>query len=165
MLLHQKCENVKLPLNNNQQALVNKMINYIDASYDGNPDKFKIRSGIALAGPQVGLMYRIIYVHGIFNEIEHKYLIANPQIISESKMNCYLSSGEGCLSVNKDIKGYVKRKNKISVSAYDLLNNEKIKINAEGYLAICLQHELDHLDGILYYDRINKSNPFYKEDD
>lgn len=164
-LLHKKCQSVVLPLNDKQQELVNRMVSYIDASFTNEHNKYKIRSGIALAGPQVGLMYKIIYIHAMFGSKEHKYLLANPEIISESKTNCYLSSGEGCLSVDKNVEGFVRRKNKISISAFDLLNNKKIKINASGYLAICFQHEMDHLEGIVYYDRINKFNPYYKEED
>lgn len=164
-LLHKKCQNIVLPLNKKQQELVNRMISYIDVCFEDKHEQYKIKSGIALAGPQVGLMYKIIYIHGFFKGIEHKYLLANPQIVSESKTNCYLSNGEGCLSVDKDVKGFVKRKNRIIVSAMDLITNKKIKIDAEGYLSICLQHEIDHLDGILYYDRINKFNPFFVEKD
>ncbi|WP_304424492.1 peptide deformylase, partial [Faecalibaculum rodentium] len=49
------------------------------------------------------------------------------------------------------------------VRAYDLLQDANVVIAAEGFLAICLQHEIDHLSGILYYDRIDKENPM-KED-
>jgi peptide deformylase len=71
----------------------------------------------------------------------------------------YIGSGEGCLSVEDDKKGIVKRRNKIIVSAYDLLNHKPTIIEAEGILSICLQHEIDHLSGILYYDHINKDHP------
>jgi peptide deformylase len=154
-----------LPLSDKQKELIDRMINYIDACYDDQSKKFKIKPGMALAGPQVGLMYNVIYIHTKINEEEYKYLIANPNIVAESKQICFLSAGEGCLSVDKNIPGIVKRKNKITIDALDLLNNETIQIAVEGVLAICFQHEIDHLNGILYYDRINKSNPFYKEKD
>lgn len=155
-----------MPLTKQQQELIDKMVAYIDASCCGKYNEFNIRPGIAIAGPQVGLMYRVIYVHWLFNDKEYKYLLANPTIVSESQTNCYLSTGEGCLSVKENVQGYIKRKNQIVVTAINLLdNNNIITINVDGYLAICLQHEIDHLDGILYYDRINKSDPFHKEDD
>jgi peptide deformylase len=141
------------------------MVMYIDASYENKAKQYDIRSGIGLAGPQVGLMYCVIYIHGDFDNKEHKYLLANPKIISESKTSCFIGSGEGCLSVNEDIKGIVKRKNKITIKAIDLFNNKDVKITVSGLLAICFQHEIDHLDGILYYDRINQANPFFKEKD
>jgi peptide deformylase len=73
---------------------------------------------------------------------------------------CYLQSGEGCLSVDNDHKGYVYRPYKIRVKAYDFLTNKEIEIIARGYDAIVLQHEIDHLSGVLYYDHIDKKNPF-----
>jgi peptide deformylase len=141
------------------------MVTYVDACFENKDQEYKIRSGVGLAGPQVGLMYRVIYIHGMFDNQEHRYLLANPKIISESKMNSFLKTGEGCLSVEKEITGIVKRKNKITVIAYDMLQKKERKIIIDGHLAICFQHEIDHLDGILYYDRINKFDPFYKQKD
>ena len=164
-LLRKKCATVVLPLNKKQSEAIDHMVTYIDACYENKDEEYHIRSGIGLAGPQVGLKYRVIYIHGSFNDVEHRYLLANPKIVSESKLNCFLQTGEGCLSVEKEVNGIVKRKNKITVVGYDLLENKERKIIAEGPLSICLQHEIDHLDGILYYDRINKFDPFYKEKD
>jgi peptide deformylase len=72
-----------------------------------------------------------------------------------------LPKGEGCLSVKENHKGIVPRHTRIGVKAIDLLHDNKpIEIDAEGILAICLQHEIDHLSGVLYYDHINKDDPF-----
>lgn len=49
---------------------------------------------------------------------------------------------------------------KVTVKGYDVFSDQEIKIVARGFLSICLQHELDHFDGTLFYDRINKDNPF-----
>jgi peptide deformylase len=51
------------------------------------------------------------------------------------------------------------------VSAFDMINNKDIEIVAEDMLSVNLQHEIDHLDGILYYDKINKINPFFVGND
>ncbi|MBQ5443716.1 MAG: peptide deformylase, partial [Erysipelotrichaceae bacterium] len=67
------------------------------------------------------------------------------------------------LSVNQIHEGYVYRSARVKVKAYDLLQEKEILIKAEGYLAIVLQHELDHFKGILFYDHINKADPFYKD--
>jgi peptide deformylase len=92
--------------------------------------------------------------------------LANPKIISYSQGFTYLEGGEGCLSVPKSHKGIVPRRAKVIVEAIDLLDNNKvIKIKASGILAINLQHELDHLEGILYYDHINKKDPMHIESD
>ena len=66
--------------------------------------------------------------------------------------------------VPDDHKGYVYRSYKIKVSAYDLLQDKQIEIDAKGYDAIVLQHEIDHLDGILYYDRIDRNDRFKRKD-
>ena len=51
------------------------------------------------------------------------------------------------------------------VKAYDLLQDKEILIKADGYLAIVLQHELDHFKGVLFYDHINQKDPFYQDPD
>ena len=80
--------------------------------------------------------------------------------LSNSIKLCYLSNGEGCLSVDKPHKGRVYRYYKIKVSAYSLKEEKMVEINARGYDAIVLQHEIDHLHGILFYDHIDKIDPF-----
>ena len=94
------------------------------------------------------------------NDKEVKYALVNPKIVSNSTRLIAIKGGEGCLSVNEDKTGYVYRYYKITVKAYDALAKKEVTINAKGYEAIVLQHEIDHLSGILYYDRINKNNPF-----
>jgi peptide deformylase len=147
------------PIPTDEQELIDRMIAYIDACYHQKHKEFDILPGIALAGPQVGLLKKVIYIHFSRGEQEYKYLIANPKIIAESTVWACISDGEGCLSVETNHKGIVKRKNKIIVKAYDIFGQKDITINADGILAICLQHEMDHLNGILYYDRIDKNNP------
>lgn len=95
---------------------------------------------------------------------EVKYGLINPKIISSSVRKCALRGGEGCLSVKKDHQGYVYRYAKITLRAFDIFENKEIDIVAKNYDAIVLQHELDHLSGILYYDKIDKSNPFKEID-
>ena len=87
------------------------------------------------------------------------YALANPKIVSYTPKQSYLKTGEACLSVPEDVKGYVPRHAKITVEGFDVLTNKDVKIVARGFLAICLQHELDHFDGVLYYDHINKEYP------
>ena len=86
------------------------------------------------------------------------YALANPKIVSYTPKQSYLKTGEACLSVPEDVKGYVPRHAKITVEGF-VLTNKDVKIVARGFLAICLQHELDHFDGVLYYDHINKEYP------
>ena len=87
------------------------------------------------------------------------YALVNPKIVSYTEKGSYLKDGEGCLSVNDDVEGLVPRHAKVTVKGYDVLTHKNVTIVARGYLSICLQHELDHFDGKLFYDRINKENP------
>ena len=75
------------------------------------------------------------------------YALANPKIVSYTPKQSYLKTGEACLSVPEDVKGYVPRHAKITVEGFDVLTNKDVKIVARGFLAICLQHELDHFEG------------------
>ena len=61
--------------------------------------------------------------------------------------------------LDKDIKGYVPRYSKIKVVGYNE-NDEKVTLTLTDLPAICFQHEIDHLNGIMFYDHINKENPF-----
>ena len=87
------------------------------------------------------------------------YALVNPRIISASAKQTYLKSGEGCLSAEVDHAGYVPRSMRVKVEGYDLLQDKMVTIRAEGYLAIVLQHEIDHFSGIMFYDRINQMAP------
>ena len=75
-----------------------------------------------------------------------------------------LASGEGCLSVEDEHQGLVPRHARITVKAYDILKQEVVEFRANGYLAVVLQHEIDHLNGILFYDRINREDPWKLEE-
>jgi len=164
-ILREKLQNVTFPLNNEDNEKVEIMKHLIDIAFEGKAEEYDIPAGIAIAANQVNLNKRIIYVHFEHNGVEYKYLLANPKIISFSKIKSYLPSGEGCLSVKKNHEGIVPRYLKVIVEAIDMFKNEPIKIEADGLLSINLQHEIDHLDGILYYDRINKKDPFFVEED
>lgn len=162
-IMKQKSAEIILPLTDNDNEIISKMISYIDASYNGEDIQYDIKPGIGIAAIQLGYPKQIIYIHFKENDIEFKYLLANPKIILESYNKSYLAKGEGCLSVRKSHKGISIRKSHIIVEAWDLLTNQNIKIKAKNLLSICLQHEIDHLNGIFYYNKINRSDPFYNE--
>lgn len=75
----------------------------------------------------------------------------------------YVDSGEGCLSVNRPVEGIVPRYARVTVEAYDM-EGRKIHVRAREELAIAFQHELDHLNGIIFIDHIDKKNPFKGKD-
>ena len=81
-------------------------------------------------------------------------------IVSESVQKAYLKNGEGCLSVEEEHEGIVPRSARVTVKGYDLLQDKEVTIKAKNYLAIVLQHEIDHFSGTLFYDRINEDDPW-----
>jgi len=156
---------VPMPLLPKHKALLDEMTAYLkltqDAAYrEKHPS---VREGVGLAAPQIGVNLRMLVVHYALDE-ENKefisYQLVNPKIVSSSVKQCYLKNGEGCLSVDDEHPGYSYRYYKVTVQAYDALVGKDVSIRAEGFDAIVLQHEIDHLDGILFYDRIDSGNPF-----
>ena len=71
--------------------------------------------------------------------------------------------GEGCLSVNREVDGIVPRYARVTVEGYDTKGN-KIRIRAREELAIAFQHEIDHLNGVMFTDYIDPKNPFKDSD-
>jgi len=106
------------------------------------------KDGVGLAAPQVGISQRAIIVQ-TKNGPE---AFINPKIISASIRES--ESEEGCLSI-PGVWGIVKRHTKIKVKALNK-NGEKVLIKASGLEAVIFQHEIDHLDGILFIDKVEK---------
>jgi len=107
--------------------------------------------GVGLAAPQVGHSLRLAVIDVTpANEKKNLLVLLNPEIIS-AEGEC--TWDEGCLSV-PDYNEEVKRKEKVVVRYRDP-EGKICEIEAEGLLAIALQHELDHLDGVLFIDRIS----------
>ncbi len=109
-------------------------------------------NGIGLAAPQIGLSKKIIVIDLQEKEkkVPEKYILINPQITASSGT---ISCEEGCLSV-PNYHEVVKRKESITVKFQNLKGEEEI-ISTSGMLAICMQHEIDHLNGILFIDKIS----------
>ena len=87
------------------------------------------------------------------------YVVINPKIVSESEEMIYVGEGEGCLSINREVEGIVPRYARITVEAYDIDGNP-FTIRVREDLSIAFQHEIDHLNGILFIDRIDPKNPY-----
>ena len=159
-----KSEQVPLPLSAEDSELLEAMIAYVRDSQDEEIAKREgLRPAVGIAAIQLGIPKALIAVSVPTEEGSDEFALANPRIVSESVQNAYLAQGEGCLSVAEEHEGLVWRHARITVTGYDLLRKDFIRVRAEGYTAICLQHEIDHLSGILFYDRINKDDP-WKED-
>lgn len=165
-IVRQRSEDVTLPLSKEDEALLMDMYNYVNESTIEEMAKEKnLRPAVGISAVQVGVLKKmtaIILKDGDGNIIT-EYALVNPKIVSNSTEKAYLKSGEGCLSVPEDHEGYVKRSARVKVKGYDLLTKKDVEIKADGYLAIVLQHELDHFKGKLFYDYINKDNPFLED--
>lgn len=109
--------------------------------------------GIGLAAPQVGYLLRLIVVDVSGPEQKSSLLVLiNPKITPVIESG-FIEGEEGCLSV-PDYSSKVKRHAKVLLDAIDLDSNP-VSFEAEGLLSVCLQHEIDHLDGKLFIDRVS----------
>ena len=165
-VLRKKAELVEIPPSKETIDTLKLMDEYLTNSYDSEiVKKYNLRPGVGIAAPQVGVSKRMFCIQAEDEKGEfHHLVVVNPKIISESAQLTYLPSGEGCLSVDRDTKGLVMRHKKIKARChlynFETKNFTEEVITLTGYLAIVFQHEYDHLDGVLFVDRINKENPF-----
>lgn len=159
--LRKKSKEVPIPPSEEDIHILNKMLEFLKNSQNEEiAEKYKLRTGVGLAAPQIGINKQLIVIHFTHNDRLYSYQLINPKIVSHSVEKAYLSAGEGCLSVDEQIDGYVVRHARVTVKAFDIDGNP-LKLRFRGYPAIVIQHEIDHLNGIMFYDHINKQNPFY----
>ncbi|PSL27715.1 peptide deformylase [Planomicrobium soli] len=163
--LRAKSKEVQFPLSEEDRKLSEDLLEYvINSQNDEMIEKYDLRPGVGIAAPQVNVPKRIFALHFDENSGENLSLIAiNPKIVSHSVEKAYLSAGEGCLSVDRPIPGYVPRYARVTVKAFDIEGKE-YKMRLKGLPAIAFQHELDHLNGIMFFDHINPKNPFAEID-
>lgn len=107
--------------------------------------------GIGLAANQVGVLKRIIVVD-VSEDHSNLLTLINPEILAHS--DTLEECEEGCLSL-KGLYEKVKRPDKVTVRAQNL-DGQPFEIQAEGLLAVCLQHEIDHLNGIVFIDHLSR---------
>jgi peptide deformylase len=132
-ILRKKCKEV-CEIDSKVKSLIKDMA---ETMYEAN--------GVGLAAPQVGILKRIVVIdtgNGLFELI-------NPEIISEKGEQSYV---EGCLSM-PGIFGETRRPAEVVVEALDP-EGEKVTIRGDKLLAVALCHEIDHLDGILFKDKV-----------
>ncbi|MED5048286.1 peptide deformylase [Bacillus siamensis] len=159
-VLREIAEEVRLPASDEEKQQLADMIEFVKNSQ--NPElaeKYNLRPGVGLAAPQVNVKKRMIAVHAEDAKgTLYSYALFNPKIVSHSVEKSYLTSGEGCLSVDEPIPGYVPRYARIRVKA-TTLEGEQVDIRLKGFPAIVFQHEIDHLNGVMFYDHIDQENP------
>jgi peptide deformylase len=128
------------------QTLVNDMV-----------ETLRDAPGVGLAAPQVAVSSRLIVVEFNVNEEDEEspkklYVLANPEIVETSEE--MVKGIEGCLSI-PGLVGEVERHQSVVVKGQNKMG-KPVKIKATGWLARIFQHEIDHLDGVLYTDRTDK---------
>jgi peptide deformylase len=110
----------------------------------------KAASGVGLAANQVGKLKRIVVIGNLPDFLDEPLILINPEI---KKSEGWTTQEEGCLSF-PGVSASVRRRTKIYAVFWNL-NEEKMRIEAQGLLARAIQHELDHLDGILFPDHLS----------
>lgn len=164
--LREKALEVELPLSTENKKLIDDMLEFLKMSQDEElSKKYKLRSGVGIAAPQLNHNKRMLVIY-FYDEKNEKYVehqLINPKIISHSVEKAYLPTGEGCLSVDENIPGLVHRYARITVKAYKPDGSE-VKLRLKDFAAIVAQHEIDHLNGIMFYDHIDKENPMAVQD-
>ena len=163
-------EDVTFPLSDQEIILGEKMLQFLHHSQDPvMAEKLGLRGGVGLAAPQLDISKRIIAVlvpnleDADGNPPKEAYslqeVMYNPKVVAHSVQDAALGDGEGCLSVARNVPGYVVRHARVTVE-YFTKDGEKKRIKLKGYNSIVVQHEIDHTNGIMFYDHINPNNPF-----
>ena len=159
--LHGVSKEVTFPLSKEDKQNIQDMITYLKMSQIPEyEEEYQLRAGMGLAYVQIGIPKRIfVIVEALEDETFKDYIIINPKIISHSEEQIYVGEGEGCLSVNREVEGIVPRYARVTVEAQDMEGNH-FRIRVREDIAIAFQHEIDHLNGILFVDHIDPKNPF-----
>ena len=165
-LIREISQPVEMPLSQEDEQLLLDMHEFLVNSQDEElSEKYQLRPAVGIAAVQLGILKRMCAIHVLTYDHDGNikkaddYALVNPKIVSYTEKQSYLKDGEGCVSVNEEKDGYVPRHAKVTVKGYDVLTHQDVTIVARGFLSICLQHELDHFDGVLFYDHFNKNNP------
>ena len=133
-----------IPVTNIDKSIKKLCLDMIETMY-----KF---SGVGLAASQVGILKRVVVMDCSEEGEKNPKVLINPEIIFSSTEISELE--EGCLSIPEH-KSIVKRPSNIKVRFLNIQGSEEI-IDAEGLLSACIQHEIDHLNGVLFVDHISR---------
>jgi len=156
---------VTFPLSKDKVKLINDMLEHLRYSQiEKYANKYNLRPGMGLAAPQMGINENFFVICHEESENHFKnYILINPKMISHSEELIYASEGEGCLSVNREVEGIVPRYARSTFTGFDLDGNP-VKYRVREELSIAFQHEMDHLNGILFIDYIDPKNPYKNKD-
>ncbi len=164
-ILRTKSNDVTFPLPKEDKKLIQDVIDYLTMSQIPEYyEKYDLRPGMGLAFIQMGIPKNIFVIVEEIDEGEFEnYVIINPKIISHSEELIYVGEGEGCLSVNREVDGIVPRYARMKVQ-YQNIDGELEEIRVREDISVAFQHEMDHLNGILFVDKIDKKQPFKNKD-
>ncbi len=164
-LLHKKSNEVTFPLSKDDKKRIQDIIDYLTMSQiEEYYKKYNLRPGMGMAFVQTGIPKNIfIIVEELEDENFRNYVIINPKLISHSEELIYVGEGEGCLSVNREVEGIVPRYARIKIEYQDIDGNKQT-IRVREDISVAFQHEMDHLNGVLFVDKIDKKNPFKNKD-
>lgn len=164
-ILRTVSKEVTFPMSEEDKKTIDLMVEYLtNSQIEEKAAKYNLRPGMGMAAIQLGIQKRYITI--VHEKEEGKfdtYVVVNPKIVSSSNEKIYVEDGEGCLSINRETIGIVPRCARVTVEGYDT-EGKKISIRAREELAIVFQHEIDHLNGILFIDHIDPKNPFKYKD-
>lgn len=158
--LAQVAKEVPIPLTEEDKATLKQMMMHIKMSQIPEiAEREGIQPGIGIAAPQINISKRMFVIFTQeSDDTMFEYAFVNPEIIKKSEEMTYLPGGEGCLSVDRLVEGIVPRYKEITVKTkiYDIAKDQlrQVTLRLSGYLAIVFQHEFDHLDGILFPERV-----------
>ncbi|MDR0690530.1 MAG: peptide deformylase [Streptococcaceae bacterium] len=161
-ILRLVAEEVENPITPELLTLGEQMMTFLKNSQDPKmAEELELRGGVGLAAPQLNISKRIlaILIPDEEGNVQFEEIMYNPKIIAHSAQEVCLKSGEGCLSVEREVPGFVSRYKRVTVMYINHDNKEKT-IKLKDHQAIVLQHELDHLNGVLFFDRINEKDPW-----
>ena len=164
-ILRQKSKTVTFPLPKAEIKLINDALDYLEMSQiEAEREKYGLRAGMGLSFIQLGIPKNIFVISEELEDGSFKrYVVINPKVISKSEELIFVGEGEGCLSINREVAGIVPRHARITIEALDE-NGTPFTLRIREDMAVAFQHELDHLDGVLFIDRINKKNPYQNKD-
>jgi peptide deformylase len=159
--LRERAIDVPLPPSNEDIEILKKMIQFLKNSQTPEiAEKYNLRPGVGIAAPQINIRKRMIAV--LVEDHRGKlydYGLFNPRIVSHSVELSYLVGGEGCLSVDRHVPGNVPRYARVTVKG-TTIDGTEVNLRLKGMPAIVFQHEIDHLNGVMFYDHIDKNDPF-----
>jgi len=166
--LYLKAKEVSLPLSKEDKQLLIDLHEYVMNSTDeAMLEQFDFRPSVGIAAPQVNVSKRLYAVHvEDFDGTLYSYMLINPVIKEKSSELIYLPGGEGCLSVDRETDGITPRYASFVLEAFRYIKETDqvmpIILHLSGYIGIVFQHELDHLNGVLYTQKLFETLPSAK---